>query len=340
MFRILGVSLLLAFGLAEGAHAQALTKIRFTNDWRFEGHTSYLHLAKAKGYYEQEGLDVQIDSGGGSTAAIQRIASGAYEAGFGDLSALIEFMGNNPGPQRLQAVYIKYDQLPLVYTSLKKTGIKSFAEFQGKRIAAGSFESTRKLWPIVARAAKIDPGSVSFVTVDPSLRVSAVIKGDAEIFGAFYAVAIDWNQRGVRSDEITVHNITELGVRLYGNAVLVSTKLIAENPKAVAALLRAHNRAFKEGLADPAAAVKYLKERDPLVDEALETQRFILMTPSMITDYTRANGLGGVDARVLARQVDEVSTVFATKTKANAEQLFTAEFLPPRAERMPPSTSK
>jgi NitT/TauT family transport system substrate-binding protein len=338
MPRILFATILSA--IASGVCAQPLTKLKFTNDWRFEGHTAYLHLAKAKGYYEQEGLDVQIDSGSGSTAAIQRIVSGAYELGFGDMSALIEFMGNNPGPQRLQAVYIKYDQLPLVYTSLKKSGIKSFEDFKGKRIAAGSFESTRKMWPIVARAANIDPASVSFVTVDPSLRVTAVLKGDAEIFGAFYAVAIDWSQRGVKSEETAVHNIADLGVRLYGNAVLASTKLIAESPKVVAAFLRAHNRAFKEGLANPAEAVKYLKQRDPLIDETLETRRFILMAPSMITDYTRANGLGGVDDNVLAHQIDEASAVFGTKTKAKPEQLFTSEFLPPRAERIPPASPR
>ena len=328
---------LLSMILAGNAFAQPLVKVKFTNDWRFEGHTSYLHLAKAKGYYEQEGLDVQIDSGTGSTAAIQRIASGAYELGFGDLSALIEFMGNNPGPRLMQAVYMKYDQLPLVYTTLKKSNIRSITEFQGKTIAAGSFEVTRKLWPLVARAARIDPGSVTWVTVDPTLRVNAVIKGDAQICGGFLSVAMDWNQRGVKTEDITIHNPVELGLKLYGNAIFASARLIAENPKAVAGFVRATNRALKEGLADPAASVRFLKQRDPLIDEALETQRFILMAPSMITDYTRANGMGGVDPKVLARQVDEVSATFSTKIKVNAEQLFNAGFLPPRAERIPPA---
>jgi NitT/TauT family transport system substrate-binding protein len=322
---------------AFSASAQPLTKIRFTNDWRFEGHTSYLHMAKAKGYYEQEGLDVQIDSGTGSTVAIQRIASGAYELGYGDMSALIEFMGNNPGPLLMQAVYMKYDQLPLVYTTLRKANIQSIADFRGKQIAAGTFEVTRKLWPIVARAAKIDPASVSFVTVDPTLRVNAVIKGDAQICGGFLSVAMDWNQRGVKTEEITIHNPVDLGVKLYGNALFASMKLIAENPKAVAGFVRATNRAMKEGLADPAASVKYLKQRDALIEEAVETRRFILMAPSMITDYTRTNGLGGVDPQVLARQVDEVSSTFGAKVKPDASQLFNASFLPPRADRIPPA---
>jgi hypothetical protein len=57
----------------------------------------------------------------------------------------------------------------------------------------------------------------------------------------------------------------------------------------------------------------------------------------MITAYTKANGLGGVDAGVLARQVDEVSATFSTKTKPDAGRMFNAEFLPPRAERIPPA---
>lgn len=322
---------------AGNAFAQSLTKLKFTNDWRFEGHTSYLHLGKAKGYFEQEGLDVQIDSGTGSTAAIQRIASGAYELGYGDLSALIEFIGNNPGPLLMQPVYMKYDQLPLVYTTLKKSNINSIAEFKGKQIAAGSFEVTRKLWPLVAKAAKIDPASVTWVTVDPTLRVNAVIKGDAQICGGFLSVAMDWNQRGVKTEDITIHNPVDLGLKLYGNAVFASTRLINENPKAVAGFVRALNRAMKEGLANPAESVKYLKQRDPLIDETVETRRFILMAPSMITDYTRANGLGGVDARVLERQVEEVAATFGAKAKPVAAQMFNSSFLPPRAERIPPA---
>jgi hypothetical protein len=96
------------------------------------------------------------------------------------------------------------------------------------------------------------------------------------------------------------------------------------------------NRAFIEGLADPAASVKYLKQREPLVDEQLELQRFIETIPSMVTVRTRANGLGAVDMATLAKQVDDVTEVFATKTKPDPAVVFNSSFLPPKAERMPP----
>jgi NitT/TauT family transport system substrate-binding protein len=225
----------------------------------------------------------------------------------------------------------------LVYGTLKKSGINSIAELAGKSIASGTFEVTKTLWPIVAKAAKIDPGSVKWVTVDPNLRINMVLKGDAQAAGGFYSVLIDWNERGISADEITLHKVSDIGVRFYGNAVLASTRLITENPKAVSAFLRAYNRAFKEGLANPPASVKFLKQREPLIDEALETRRFTLLIPAMITESTRANGLGEVDRAVLTKQVDEISAAFKLKTKPSVEQLFASEFLPPRTERMPPA---
>ena len=71
--------------------AQAPTKIRFTLDFRISGQTAPFLVALYKGYYQAEGLDVTIDVGSGSVASITRVASGAYDLGFGDISSLIEF---------------------------------------------------------------------------------------------------------------------------------------------------------------------------------------------------------------------------------------------------------
>src|SRR5690349_12277594 len=82
--------------------ALAQTKVKFTLDWKFEGQTSFMWLGLERGYFQKEGLDVQVDAGAGSATAIQRIHTGAYDAGLGDISALIEYYGNNPGQTKVQ----------------------------------------------------------------------------------------------------------------------------------------------------------------------------------------------------------------------------------------------
>ena len=83
--------------MAASAQAQA-PKVRFTLDWVVQGQHAPFLLAKGKGYFDQEGVDVTVDVGNGSAGAIQRLASGSYDMGFADLAALMEFCPPSLGP--------------------------------------------------------------------------------------------------------------------------------------------------------------------------------------------------------------------------------------------------
>ncbi|MEC8902843.1 MAG: ABC transporter substrate-binding protein, partial [Pseudomonadota bacterium] len=107
-----------------GAAAET-TSIRFQLDWRFEGPAAPFLMAAEKGYFAEEGLQVQIDSGSGSAGAVNRVASGAYEMGFGDLNALVEFLAENPEGPGIKGVYIVYDGTPAAVFARKESGIES-----------------------------------------------------------------------------------------------------------------------------------------------------------------------------------------------------------------------
>jgi NitT/TauT family transport system substrate-binding protein len=330
MHRILIPILALAFA----ASASAQTRVKFTLDWIFEGQTSFVWLAQQKGYFQQEGLEVQVDAGTGSAAAIQRIHTGAYDIGLGDVNAMIEYLGNFPGQQRMQMVYLLYDENPIAYYALRKSGARTIADLAGKTIVGRPFEVSVKLFPIFAKAARIDPKSVTFLNLDAQMRATAVIKGDAFAAGGFFTIPTEFEARGVKREDIVEMKVSDLGVRIYGNGLLVSNKLIAENPKAVAGFVRAFNRALREFLADPVPSAKALNVRDPLTNEAVELERIRSVMPAIVTARVRANGLGEVDKAVLANLVEEVSAVLPLKTKPNANDIFNPGFLPPKSERM------
>lgn len=312
--------------------ALAQTKIRFALDWRIDGQQAPFFVAHYKGYYKNEGLEVQLDAGAGSALAVTRTASPAYDMGYGDMSALIEFLGNNPDKSGgVQAVYIFLDSTPAAAMTLKKHNIVKPADFKGKTLAAPPFDAGRKLFPLFAKAQGLDPASVTWQSVDPKLREQMLANGSVPLVTGFQPSGIiSMASLGVPEDQLRVFYYKDYGVQAYGNAILVNTQFAASNPKAVAGFLRAFNRAVKETVADYPAAVKFVKERDPLVDMSVELRRLRGLYESfVVTPNVRKNGLSVYDRQRLERMTRDVAGAFGLKSTPPVEAVFDPKFLPP-----------
>jgi NitT/TauT family transport system substrate-binding protein len=335
--RIARALVLSAFALAAPAALAQDTKINFQLDWRFEGPASLFLLAKAKGYFAQEKLDVTIDAGNGSGNAVNRVASGAYQMGFADVAALIEFLGNNPtAPNKPVGVMMVYDATPAAVFSLKKTNIRKPADLVGKKLGAPVFDAGRRAFPIFAKANGLDASKVAWTAMDPPLRETMLARGDVDAITGFYFTSLlNLNARGIKDAEIDVMPYPQHGVALYGNAIIASAQFAKERPEAVRGFLRAFTKAARDVLADPDASIRYVKERDALIDEALEKRRLRLAIESVIaTPTAKADGIGGVTTKRLEDMVTQVGSAFELKNPVKAEQVFDASFLPPRQERM------
>jgi len=313
--------------------APKLTPLKFTLDFRVNGQTAPFFLAESKGYYKDEGLDVTIDTGAGSVASITRIASGVYQLGLGDISSLVEFNAQNPGTPVVQAVYQYYNRAPFVIIGRKDRGVTGeFKSLQGKKVAAAAVESTRRAWPMVARKQGMKPDAFQWQTTDFSARDNVMVRGDVDAATYFHDSAVSLFAR-MKTDELAVLKYSDAGVNLYGNAILASSNLIAQNPKAVAAFLRATNRAIVETFANPAPSIAAMRQREPILDAKVELDRWSITAQYVGAADTRAHGLGDIKKLMLEQQVDEVAEVFGLKTRPSADAIFNSSMLPARAER-------
>ncbi|MGE8320560.1 MAG: ABC transporter substrate-binding protein [Comamonas sp.] len=319
---------------ASVAPAQAATPIKFQLDWRFEGPAAFFLLPAAKGYFKDAGLDVAIDAGSGSGGVVQRVASGAYDLGFADLAALMEFQANNPDvPNQPVAVMMVYNNTPASVMALKKSGIAKPADLSGKKLGAPVFDAGRRGFALFAKANQV--GSVQWTTMDPPLRETMLVRGDIDaITGFTFTSLLNLEARGVKAADVTVMPFADHGVKLYGNAIIASPKLIQQNPGAVKAFLQAFAKGAKEVIANPGAAVAHVKERDGIVNTQLETRRLQLAIDTVVNSAdARAEGFGQVSPTRLSLMASQVSDVYATKTRIRPEAVWNGSLLPTAAER-------
>ena len=318
----------LTFG---SAHAQ--TPIKFQLDWRFEGPAALFLQPAAKGYFKAAGLDVTIDSGNGSGGTVTRVASGTYDMGFADMAALMEFHANNPdAPNKPVAVMMVYNNTPAAVLALKKSGITKPADLSGKKLGAPVFDAGRKGFPIFEKANNVS--NVAWTSMDPPLRETMLVRGDIDaITGFSFTSLLNLEARGVKPEDVVIMPYAENGVKLYGNAIIASPKLIKENPAAVKAFLTAFAKGAKEVMANPAASIETVKARDGIINVALETRRLQLAIDSVVASPdARAEGFGKVNPGRLALMASQVSDAYNTKTRINPSTVWNASMLPADAD--------
>ncbi|WP_216326372.1 ABC transporter substrate-binding protein [Deinococcus aestuarii] len=333
MRKALPTCTILTLCLGPLASAQT-TNVKFTLDWAFEGPSAPYLLAVDRGYFARQGLNVTVDRGFGSGDAINKIAGGAYDLGFGDINAMMEFNARNPG-QKLVAVYMVYNAPPHSITVLKSSGIKTPKDLEGKTIAAPVGDASRRLFSAFAEANGIDESKVKWTSVDGALREPMLARGQADAISGFtFTSLLNLRQIGVGADQVTVFPYAASVRGLYGNAIITRADYAQKNPAVVRSFLAAVNQGLQDAIKDPAAGVAAVQKRNGLANVALETERLKLaLGGNVVTGDVRALGLGNVRPDRLKASILTVKKAFDLPVTLSPTSVFNASYLPPAAQR-------
>ncbi len=318
--------------------AFAETDIKFTLDWKFEGPAAGFFLAQDKGYFKDAGLNVTIDTGNGSVEAIPRVATGAYQMGFGDINSLIKFLDTDP-TQKVKAVMVVYERPPFSIIGRKSQGVTDDPKsVEGKKLGAPPPDGAFAQWPAFVQAAGIDASKVTIESVGFPVREPMLAQGQVDgIFGFAFSSVLNLKAQGVAADDISMILMAEHGLDLYGNSILVNTDFAAANPDAVKGFLKALAKGFADAVADPAAGVEAVMKRNEVLKKDIELERLEMANALNIkTPYVVENGFGGLDMGKLTKSIEYLTVSMKLTGNVKAEQIFDASFLPAKEERMLP----
>jgi NitT/TauT family transport system substrate-binding protein len=336
MFQKLGLavvawSMLAAFTLP----ASAQTDLKFALDWKFEGPSAPYFVALDKGYYKAEGLNVSIDSGPGSVAGIARVAAGTYPIGFFDINSLVRFRDQNPDKD-VKAVLMVYDKPPFAIVSLAKSGIGKPKDLEGKTLGAPAADGAYAQWKAFVKENGVDDSKVKIENVGFPVREPMLADGKVDaITGFSFSSYFNLLTKGIPGSDIKVMLMSDHGIVLYGNAIMVNPDFAKQNPKVVAGFVRATIKGIIDTIKDPDGAIKSVMKRNETAEEKIELARLKMsLNDNFVTPWVKANGVGGIDEQRMATAIDQIAVTYEFKNaKPKPADIFTSEYLPPAAER-------
>jgi len=320
---------------APSVMAQAPDAAKLALEFRIYGGNAPSFYAIESGIFRNLGLNITADGSSGSGEAITRVASGAYEFGLADASAVVEFAGRNPevAPKILMPIF---DVFPAAIISLKRKPINSINDLKTAKLGVGTADAGSKILPALFARNNIDPKSIQRVTIDVKLRDTMLIKGDVDAVVAFdYTAIFNLLDNGLKMEDINLLYYQNFGFNFFGNSLITSPKMIKEKPDVVKRMALGIARSWVQASKNRQEAIDAVMKRDKLLNPKIERARMDWVIDRLIrTENVRKNGIGTFDTKRLIDSVAVLSEGLELKTPPTPETLLDLSFMPAASERV------
>ncbi|MBK18634.1 MAG: hypothetical protein CMM52_07340 [Rhodospirillaceae bacterium] len=321
-----GLGVMLATGVAPAivseVGASKMRKVQFMLPWLFVGGHTFLFAAAAD-YWKKRGLDVSIQRGYGSGAAIKAISSKTVN--FAEASYGVAVNGVSKGLD-VVAIGAKLQKSPIAISCRKDSGIKTPKDLEGATLVGAAASGDTLMMPGFARAAGVDIGKIKRNLVHPSKLISSVLNKQADCTGTYYVS----NAASLASKTPAVHFMyADYGLQTLDLGLITRSDMIKNEPALVQAIVDGAMEGLKLQLLDPGKSLDYMIAARP---ELKTKSRELLLIHSGNTNFlsigpaVEKNGLGWMDEKDQTRTRDVVIKYMNAKKVPAIDKLFTNKF--------------
>jgi NitT/TauT family transport system substrate-binding protein len=270
----IAVSLLAAVTIAGAprdiAHGQSLEKLTVRFTWKLKGEYAPLFVALGKGYYNAEGLDVQLSEGNGAQNVLKALAAGNERFGYGPAVAAAQAVSQGL-PVKVVALY--QTSAPMGVIAFPDTPLKGPKDLEGKRLAISVGETFGDMIRPFVRINNVDLGKIQLIQMDASARTTQFLTRKIDVMSVYLSNELPQIEKraGVKFNVIKV---TDFGLNVLGSSMYVSNAFAEQKPDTVRKLLRATARGYRDAMADPkeAAAIMAKQMAVPEQPDVLDRQ--------------------------------------------------------------------
>jgi NitT/TauT family transport system substrate-binding protein len=278
-----------------------------------------IYVAKAKGYYEQAGLDVQILPGRGSTFAAMTVGAAKEEFGVSDAAAVLAARAK--GVPIIAVANLQQDNgVALVAT--EKSGVSKVEDLKGRNVGILPGSTTTIFLQALLKKHGLSMDDVSAVTWRPGTDLPMLLEGKIDAEATVYNnEVITWRIEHPEL-KLRVWPMATLGFDTPGYALVTSEDLAKKKPQTVKAFTAATIKAMDYAVNNPEEAVEILIKGAPELKAEVEAAKWKAMIPAA----KNSSGSGGINRAKWDSLNDILKTYSVIEEKVDLKAMLKDEY--------------
>jgi len=301
-----------------------LDKINLQLKWLPQSQFMGYYVAAAKGYYKDEGIDINILPGGSDIIPEQNVYNGVADIGVTWVSSLMTYQTQG---YELQEVAQMFQKSGLLVASKKDAGIKSPQDLAGKKVANWFGGNEYEVLALLSKY-KLDKNKdLNLVQQDftmDQLKEGSVDAASAMTYNEFGLLL----ESGISKDDLNVINMNDEGVAMMEDCLFVNSEWASKNEDLMVRFLRASIKGWKDAVTDPEAAGKTVYDVDKSV--SLEHQVYMAKEVAKLAspEGFDSSKIGQIDMKAIKQTGDflKLYNPDLAKTPVVDETTFTSKY--------------
>lgn len=272
IIRYTSLGLLLFISFPSLALEQVSLQLKWKHQFQFAGY----YTAKEKGFYAEEGFDVEILERDHKSSPFDEVGSGRADYGIADSSVVLERLRGKP----VVIASTVFQESPIVFMSLKRKGVSSIYDLKDKRVM---FQRGLDDAALMAMVTLSGITNSQYTHIPHTFDDMALIKGDVDVMSAYKTnQVLNYKEMGV---DINVLDPSSYGIDFYGDLIFTSEANARNNSKRVKAFVRASLKGWQYALDNQEEVVDLIIEKY----NKKAKKKFLILEAGAIENIIKSN---------------------------------------------------
>jgi NitT/TauT family transport system substrate-binding protein len=308
-------------GLTASAVGATLEPVSVRLDWLPGADHAPLYVAKDRGYYAEQGLDVKLNGGQGSLSTLQVVGSGNEDIGIAGMAALVTASAKGIPVIAIAGIV---QRSPDSIISLKSSPIRTPHDLEGKRWGAVPGDEGAQMFTAFSAVTNINLSSIHKVSVSAAASRTSLLNGDVDFI-------VGWTP----SDAVKISRVkpinepmmfVDYGLSILGSSIFVTRNTLTTRADMLKRFMIATRHAADDIVANPQIGWDAVIRAKPELDRELLAAESKAFIASMHTANSTGHPYGWISPVDLGSLLEMMKKFYEIPASVTREAIYTDAF--------------